>query len=197
MKRLAVFLIAGSVSLLGSAAMAAKVSICHVPPGNPGNAHTIDVAQSAVPAHIAHGDTLGACECQVDGDCTDSNLCDADRCDRGKCQHTQLSCPAQACVEDLVCVPETGECVGTPITCEDGEVCDPAAGGCVPCDFRLSASVSNPSIQCPNSSECVQCCIESANAIHPGFFDSCSTIVPLIDDFPNVCGCLGCNCTGP
>ena len=38
-----------------------KVLICHIPPGNPGNAHTISVPQSAVPAHLAHGDSLGAC----------------------------------------------------------------------------------------------------------------------------------------
>jgi len=38
-----------------------KVEICHVPPGNPGNAHTIRVSQSAVPAHLAHGDSLGPC----------------------------------------------------------------------------------------------------------------------------------------
>lgn len=38
-----------------------KVLICHIPPGNPGNAHTISVAPSAVPAHLAHGDTMGPC----------------------------------------------------------------------------------------------------------------------------------------
>lgn len=38
-----------------------NVAICHVPPGNPGNAHTIVVGAAAVPAHTAHGDTLGAC----------------------------------------------------------------------------------------------------------------------------------------
>src|SRR5690349_17103655 len=38
-----------------------KVKVCHIPPGNPGNAHTIEVSQSAVPAHLSHGDTLGAC----------------------------------------------------------------------------------------------------------------------------------------
>jgi hypothetical protein len=38
-----------------------KVLICHIPPGNPDNAHTISVAQAAVPAHLAHGDTLGPC----------------------------------------------------------------------------------------------------------------------------------------
>lgn len=38
-----------------------KVVICHIPPGNPGNAHTISVSPNAVPAHLAHGDTLGPC----------------------------------------------------------------------------------------------------------------------------------------
>jgi hypothetical protein len=38
-----------------------KVVVCHVPPGNPENPVTIEVAEPAVPAHLAHGDTEGAC----------------------------------------------------------------------------------------------------------------------------------------
>ncbi len=39
-----------------------KVTICHFPPGNPANAHTIVVGAPAVPAHLElHGDTLGEC----------------------------------------------------------------------------------------------------------------------------------------
>lgn len=38
-----------------------KVQICHVPPGNPSNAHTIVVGQPAVDDHLAHGDSPGAC----------------------------------------------------------------------------------------------------------------------------------------
>ena len=38
-----------------------KVAICHVPPGNPANRHTIHVGQAAVNAHLAHGDSIGAC----------------------------------------------------------------------------------------------------------------------------------------
>jgi hypothetical protein len=44
-----------------AAAAVEKVSICHIPPGNPENAHTIVVGAPAVPAHLAHGDTAGAC----------------------------------------------------------------------------------------------------------------------------------------
>lgn len=40
---------------------AGKVTICHIPPGNPANAHTIEVGSPAVAAHLAHGDSLGAC----------------------------------------------------------------------------------------------------------------------------------------
>ena len=38
-----------------------KFTICHVPPGNPDNAHEITVAEAALPAHFPHGDTLGSC----------------------------------------------------------------------------------------------------------------------------------------
>lgn len=41
------------------------VTICHIPPGNPDNAHTITVAQSAVSAHLKHGDYLGPCTGQA------------------------------------------------------------------------------------------------------------------------------------
>ena len=46
----------------------AKVLVCHAPPGNPDNAVTIEVAESALPAHLAHGDTEGACEGDEPGD---------------------------------------------------------------------------------------------------------------------------------
>ena len=39
-----------------------KVTICHVPPGNPANAHTITVGAAALKAHLAHGDYLGPCK---------------------------------------------------------------------------------------------------------------------------------------
>lgn len=41
---------------------ATKVDLCHIPPGDPDNFHTISINEKAVPSHIRHGDTLGVCE---------------------------------------------------------------------------------------------------------------------------------------
>ncbi|PLX01503.1 MAG: hypothetical protein C0595_14415 [Marinilabiliales bacterium] len=38
-----------------------KVLVCHIPPGNVGEAHTICISPNAVAAHLAHGDYLGEC----------------------------------------------------------------------------------------------------------------------------------------
>ena len=43
-----------------------KTTICHIPPGNPGNAHTICVGNAAVPAHVNnHGDSIGPCKTET------------------------------------------------------------------------------------------------------------------------------------
>lgn len=61
-------LIAGLGSVVLSAGQT-KVTICHVPPGNPSNAHTITIGEAAVPAHLANhdGDSLGACKPIISG----------------------------------------------------------------------------------------------------------------------------------
>lgn len=41
-------------------------AICHIPPGNPDNAHTIYVGPGAIAAHLAHGDTIGPCPGDVE-----------------------------------------------------------------------------------------------------------------------------------
>ena len=62
-----------------------KVPVCHIPPGNPDEAHTIWISKSAVPAHLEHGDYLGRCrerDCERDGygddDCRDDDDDDDD-----------------------------------------------------------------------------------------------------------------------
>ncbi len=51
----------------------AKVAVCHEPPGNPANRHTIYVGESAVPAHLAHGDSRGPCRVHDDDSDEDSD----------------------------------------------------------------------------------------------------------------------------
>ncbi len=39
-----------------------RIEICHCPPGNPNNCRTITIDPTDLPAHLAHGDTLGPCD---------------------------------------------------------------------------------------------------------------------------------------
>lgn len=44
-----------------------KVLVCHIPPGNPDNAHTICVGAPAVDAHVErHDDPIGPCDLDDD-----------------------------------------------------------------------------------------------------------------------------------
>ncbi len=45
----------------GDACAPDKTLLCHVPPGQPDDRHTICVGASAVSSHQAHGDALGSC----------------------------------------------------------------------------------------------------------------------------------------
>ena len=46
----------------GGSSSEVKITICHKPPGEPENVQTIQVAQSALQAHIDHGDAIGPCQ---------------------------------------------------------------------------------------------------------------------------------------
>lgn len=45
-----------------------KVLVCHIPPGNPENAHVIEISENAVQTHLDHGDELGECSVDVPPD---------------------------------------------------------------------------------------------------------------------------------
>jgi hypothetical protein len=62
-------LISISFTLMVTAKKPEMVTICHIPPDNPEDAHPIKVSEKAIKAHLAHGDVTGECEVQdLDGD---------------------------------------------------------------------------------------------------------------------------------
>jgi len=46
----------------GAIADEAKVDVCHIPPENPENAHTITISKDALDTHLEHGDHVGSCD---------------------------------------------------------------------------------------------------------------------------------------
>jgi len=106
----------------------AKVTICHLPAGNPINVQTITVSEAAAPAHLAHGDMLGACAsgCLDDNHCNDGNLCTSDIClSSGECSNVAVDCnDSNSCTLDY-CDPENG-CLNPSddgASCDDGNAC--------------------------------------------------------------------------
>ncbi|MEO6193299.1 MAG: calcium-binding EGF-like domain-containing protein [Thermoanaerobaculia bacterium] len=138
MKRLSICTLLLALLSFGAPAWAAKVTICHVPPGNPSNFHTITVDDNALPAHLGHGDLVGACSANCSQLCNDGNACTIDACDAGghcAATHPPVNCnDSNACTTDS-CNPATG-CASAPKTCVDGNLCtvdscDPMTGNCV------------------------------------------------------------------
>ena len=56
-----------------------KVTICHIPPGNPENKHSITISLRALDHHLAHGDYIGECVADTgDDDTTEPTDTDGD-----------------------------------------------------------------------------------------------------------------------
>jgi len=52
----------------GAGTISGEITICHYPPGNRSNHHTLTIGASAWAAHRRHGDRLGSCAEDLDGD---------------------------------------------------------------------------------------------------------------------------------
>lgn len=134
---------------------AEQVDVCHVPPGKPENAHTIQVAPEGVPAHLAHGDIACSCEdidfCEEQGGVLDEETCkcalgvvceDDWTCDEvlpvcgtgglGVCGCDLTVEGKSFCWQNTLC-SETPPCVHTS-DCPDGSACVTTCCGqtCVP-----------------------------------------------------------------
>src|SRR5262245_1649837 len=101
--------------VLAVAAPKGTETICHVPPGDAENAHTLVVSAAALPAHLGHGDLLGPCPaaCQPNGGTCASNAeCCSDYCGAGTCS-TPCAANGAPCGSDGACCSghcESGTC---------------------------------------------------------------------------------------
>jgi len=143
---------------------AKKVTLCHVPPGNPDHPVTISVGEAAVPAHLRHGDSLGTCPTGCQGDpaaCDDGNACTSDSCAAdGSCVHQAASCDdGNPCTVDL-CQEESG-CFA--VAAADGTWCDDG-NSCTGADACRAGSCQGSAI--------AGCCVADADCDD---LDSCTT----------------------
>jgi hypothetical protein len=203
----------------------AKVQVCHIPPGNPSNFHTITISENALQAHLGHGDLAGACFAHCDTLCSDGNPCTVDACDANEqclLTHPPVNCndsnpctvdscnPAMGCVSTAktcvdsnlctvdACDPLTGGCVFPAVTCSGGETCNPANGSCQTVDF----CESNPCVNgnCTSSATGYTC------SCFPGYSganceianDPCTGITcPLPDQCHEQGSCSAGVCSNP
>jgi hypothetical protein len=191
-----------------------KVEICH-------KAQTISVAQSAISAHLKHGDVLGKCKSTCPPKvCDDGNLCTSDtRLANGSCDHKQVSCDdGDPCTTDT-CKPNLG-CQSAPadgVACSDGDACtgpDSCQGGrctgtaiarCCASDAACSDGDACTADRCSNracSNTAIDCNV--ADRCQAGFCDpaagGCSA-TPVSCDDGNPCtddscdAAVGCRTT--
>lgn len=105
-----------------------KVTICHIPPDDPSNFHTITVNQNALSSHLMnHGDLEGACGTFCEDLCDDDDACTTDFCDESEqCAHESVDCTdGNVCTEDEMCDFEYG-CLNellVGLECDDSSVC--------------------------------------------------------------------------
>ena len=128
----AAFLVFAAIALIPQVAAATSASICHVPPGNPANAHLITVGEASVPAHLAHGDFVApSCACAA----TEGTSCGANQ---APC------CAGLKCVADI-----TGA-----FTCQKGSASNPLPPGSA-CTDSNQCDALNPCTSIgPNDSVC-------------------------------------------
>ena len=110
-----------------------RIAICHLPPGNPTDAHTIIVGKAALDAHFGHGDEAGECPtgCQLDPTlCDDGNACTSDPCDaNGECGTAAVDCDDSDFCTDDGCDPGSG--------CTYGPTTNPPEASEASCDDEL------------------------------------------------------------
>ena len=129
---LAVGIGVGLVGSEQSADAGEKVTICHFPPGNPANFHTITVGAKAADKHMQnHGDMMGEC-CSVDDICDDGDACTANFCMGNTCTNEPVDCDdGDLCTVDSCDSNSDPACLNTPVECGTDSACNSDTGACL------------------------------------------------------------------
>ena len=192
--------VAGLVALgIGDAyAAPSGLTLCHVPPGDPANAHTISVAEAAVGPHLAHGDQLGECGagCVTDADCAEEDACTLGTCEDGECAYLVVDCfDLDPCTDDAC--DGAGGCTHTPtesppetseVTCDDelDNDCDGAPDAadsdCVFCGNDIIEGTE----ECDTTGEIIKG-DPDCEGICPGSVNECGCLPP---GHENACRCV-------
>jgi hypothetical protein len=196
----------------------AKVEVCHIPPDNPDNYHTIKISEKALAKHLAHFDLVGSCNAQCDTLCDDGNACTIDHggnCEQDGCYAgtEPVDCDdSNECTADL-CDPVSG-CYSIDVsTCEPPagnlcitSTCNAEDGQCV----EANVICDNPDEQCnPDTGICegiveeTPCpCYSDTDIAAGGGIASCdaSDVNTLIGNLVNgnsACTGINCGATAP
>jgi len=184
------WLVAVAIAVTPADAAQDRVCVCHIPPGNPDNAHTICVGAPAARAHIRHGDTMGPCPVICGGEAGDT--CASDQfckkadgvCDEGAegvCTDLPTPCPtniAPVCGCDGVTYNNACEAHAAGVNVAAIGEC---AGGGTACGGAGGATCADDEFCKLETGAC------SADA------EGVCTVIPGIchADFNPVCGCDG------
>ena len=174
------------MALAATAAQAVKVDVCHFPPGNIDNWHTISVSENALNAHFNHGDLEGSCYENCETICDDGDACTQDvepdaavcickaeptpvNCDDGNpCTADSCSSEVGACVYDTTILDGTACDDGDPDTsgdvCTDG-VC--AGTGAFSCEGQINGTLCDDGDPTTVNSTCQSnVCVDSGLCVH-------------------------------
>lgn len=153
-----------------SASPDVKVTICHVPPGNPENTHEITISENALAKHMENhpGDGVGACSGCGDGLCNPAAGEDSFSC--------PIDCGAPTCAQvGGACVP-TDACLGGAFI--EGVSCGVEwEGCCVVCGDGICSAFYGEDVTCPVDCEipisCANFCEKPADTDGNGVADTC------------------------
>ncbi len=163
------------VALLGgpAEAVSSTVEVCHFPPGTPDDFHTVTISESALAAHLEHGDRTGACNALCASICDDGDACTVD--DTGDCE--QVGCPTVSipvdCDDSLGCTEDSCDsvldCQSVPIICGLDETCSPALGICLPNGECPCWGDATALLECHHPSDVLSSCIAADEPGTEGF----------------------------